>query len=200
MIIKIHRFLGIVLVFFVLILSVTGTLLQHAEDFKIRQTYASSTFAKNVYGIKPCVISSAPISSKWISICNNNLYFEEKRIVNNITTLRAAYKKNDNYVILYDGHIITVSSSGEIIDLGHTETPKNVKISLKENILPGNLKKIIEDKSISKTITYERVIVDLHSGRLFGTFGVTLVDLVTLGLIILSITGTYSWLRYKKFF
>ena len=141
MIIKIHRFLGIVLVFFVLVLSVTGTLLQHAEDFKIRQTYASSTFAKNVYGIKPCVISSAPISSKWISICNNNLYFEEKRIVNNITTLRAAFKKNDNYVILYDGHIITVSSSGEIIDLGHTETPKNVKISLEENILPGNLKK-----------------------------------------------------------
>ena len=81
MIIKIHRFLGIVLVLFVLVLSVTGTLLQHAEDFKIRQTYASSTFAKNVYGIEPCVISSAPISSKWISICNNNLYFEEKRII-----------------------------------------------------------------------------------------------------------------------
>ena len=200
MIIRIHRFLGIVLVIFVLILSVTGTLLQHAEEFKIRQTYASSTFAKNVYGIEPCVIYSAPIESKWISVCNNNLYFDDYKIVNNIKTLRSVYKEKGNYTILYDGHKITVSEHAEILDLDHTETPKDKKIALTENTAPKELKRKIEDKSLSKIITYERIIVDLHSGRLFGTFGVTLVDLVTLGLIILSITGTYSWLRWKKFF
>ena len=77
---------------------------------------------------------------------------------------------------------------------------KNKEILLIENSLPKELKKKIEDKSLSKIITYERIVVDLHSGRLFGTFGVTLVDLVTIGLIILSVTGTYSWLRWKKFF
>ena len=200
MIIRIHRFLGIVLVIFVLILSVTGTLLQHAEEFKIRQTYASSTFAKNVYGIEPCEIYSAPIETKWISICNNNLYFDDNKIVNNIKSLKSVFKDNDNFIIMYDGYKITLSENAEILDLDQAETSNDEKMLLSKNITPKELKQKIEDKSLSKIITYERIIVDLHSGRLFGTFGVTLVDLVTLGLIILSVTGTYSWMRWKKFF
>ena len=62
------------------------------------------------------------------------------------------------------------------------------------------IKQIIENKSLSKTITYERIVVDLHSGRLFGSFGVTLIDLVTIGIILLSMTGAYSWIRHKKLF
>ena len=74
------------------------------------------------------------------------------------------------------------------------------KIQLKEDKIEENLKARIENKSLSKTITYERVIVDIHTGRFFGQAGVTLIDLVTIGLILLSITGTYSWIRHKKFF
>ena len=74
------------------------------------------------------------------------------------------------------------------------------KVELKNNIINKDLKKIIEDKSISSTITYERIIVDLHTGRLFGIIGVTLIDIVTLGMLILSITGTISWMRHKKIF
>ena len=51
MIIKLHRILGITLVLFVIVLSITGTLLQHADDFNIRQNYVSSSLAKNLYNI-----------------------------------------------------------------------------------------------------------------------------------------------------
>ena len=71
---------------------------------------------------------------------------------------------------------------------------------MKLDSISENQKQIIESKSLSKTITYERIVVDLHSGRLFGSFGVTLVDLVTIGIILLSCTGTYTWIRQKKFF
>ena len=67
-------------------------------------------------------------------------------------------------------------------------------------IINKGLKRIIEDKSISSTITYERIIVDLHTGRLFGVVGITLIDIVTLGMLILAITGTISWMRHKKIF
>jgi hypothetical protein len=83
--------------------------------------------------------------------------------------------------------------------MDHIE-PEDSKIALKEGVIPTKQKKIIEDISISKTITYERIAVDLHSGRLFGSFGVTLIDLVTIGIIILSFTGAYSWIRHKKIF
>jgi uncharacterized iron-regulated membrane protein len=87
-----------------------------------------------------------------------------------------------------------------MIHLDKSSTKKLKKIKLKNNIAPENLREKIEDISISKTITYERIAVDLHTGRIIGIVGVTLVDLVTIGLIILSFTGTYSWLRHRKLF
>ena len=58
MIMKIHRLLGVTLVFFILILSITGTLLQHAEDFNIRNNYAPSSVAKTFYNIMQLLFSS----------------------------------------------------------------------------------------------------------------------------------------------
>ena len=68
---------------------------------------------------------------------------------------------------------------------------------MNKNVVDSNLTFYL---ILCKTITYERIAVDLHSGRLFGSFGVTLIDLVTIGIIILSFTGAYSWIRHKKIF
>ena len=204
MIMRIHRFLGITLVIFLLILSVTGTLLQHAEDFGIRKKFISSSLASSLYNIKSCTVASSKIENKWISLCNSNLYFQENKIINNINSINTIFKKNSNYIIQYNmSHEIKLSEAGVILNMRHLDkqtTTKLKKIKLKNNIAPENLRKKIKDISISKTITYERIAVDIHTGRLIGIVGVTLVDLVTIGLIILSMTGTYSWLRHKKIF
>ena len=84
MLIKIHRFLGISLVFFILVLSVTGTLIQHAEIFNIRNNYAPSSIAKNFYDIQPCKIYSYQFNKKWISICNQDLFFDIKKVASNV--------------------------------------------------------------------------------------------------------------------
>ena len=39
----------------------------------------------------------------------------------------------------------------------------------------------------------EQIVLDLHSGRLFGNIGVLVMDLVAILLIILSITGFIAW-------
>ena len=91
----------------------------------------------------------------------------------------------------------------EILGIKHVDANtidlKN-KVTLSTKNIPEKHKNIIENKSIGKTITYERIIVDIHSGRLFGAVGVTLVDLVTIGIIILSLTGTITWFRHRKVF
>ncbi|TLU65229.1 PepSY domain-containing protein [Thalassotalea litorea] len=44
-----------------------------------------------------------------------------------------------------------------------------------------------------RIMKWERVLLDMHSGRLFSKFGVWFMDLVALFFILLSITGLYLW-------
>ncbi len=50
----------------------------------------------------------------------------------------------------------------------------------------------------SQYLTWERVLLDLHSGRIFGMFGIILSDIIAIILILLSMSGLYIWLRYAK--
>ena len=130
------------------------------------------------------------------------MYFDDVKIANDISNLNNVYKEGNLYFVQYDGHKITINDSAEIINIKHLEKTnlREKKVLLKRNLISDNLRKNIENESLSKTITYERIIVDIHTGRIFGNIGVTLIDLVTIGLLILSITGTISWVRHKKIF
>ena len=50
----------------------------------------------------------------------------------------------------------------------------------------------------SQFLTLERIILDAHSGRIMGDFGVYFMDLVAMMLILLSLRGVYIWLRYAR--
>ncbi len=62
----------------------------------------------------------------------------------------------------------------------------------------------IEDKQLaishykSQFLTWERIILDTHSGRFFGLLGVLFMDAVGLLLILLSVSGIYIWIRYAR--
>ncbi len=47
-------------------------------------------------------------------------------------------------------------------------------------------------------LTLERIIIDSHSGRILGDFGVYFMDFIALLLIVLSISGLYIWVKYTK--
>jgi hypothetical protein len=50
----------------------------------------------------------------------------------------------------------------------------------------------------SQFLTLERIILDAHSGRILGLFGVLFMDAVAVLLILLSLSGLYIWLRYAR--
>ena len=50
----------------------------------------------------------------------------------------------------------------------------------------------------SQFLSLERVILDAHSGRIFGDYMVLFMDLVALAIIILSLSGVYIWIRYSR--
>lgn len=63
--------------------------------------------------------------------------------------------------------------------------------------LPESLAEPIKNHARRATLPYERVMLDLHSGRLFGKAGVFIVDLAGILLILLSVSGSWMWLRHK---
>jgi len=50
----------------------------------------------------------------------------------------------------------------------------------------------------SQFLSVERIILDAHSGRILGFFGVLFMDAVAVLLILLSLSGIYIWLRYAR--
>lgn len=64
--------------------------------------------------------------------------------------------------------------------------------------LPDDLSSAIFSQTHS--ITRERLLLDMHSGRVFGTAGVIIVDLIAIVLIVLAISGTVMWYRRSNRF
>ena len=63
------------------------------------------------------------------------------------------------------------------------ENPENIDKTFYQNAYLGN------------ELNLERVILDLHSGRLLGNFGVYLMDLAAIILIMLGLSGIWIWSR-----
>lgn len=59
--------------------------------------------------------------------------------------------------------------------------------------LPGALVETLAPFAAGDELTLERLVLDLHSGRLLGSRGVWLMDAVAVALVILALTGITSW-------
>jgi PepSY-associated TM region len=53
-------------------------------------------------------------------------------------------------------------------------------------------------KAFAPSLPLERIVLDLHSGRIFGRYGSLLMDLAALVLIVLSISGVWIYLRIVR--
>jgi len=61
--------------------------------------------------------------------------------------------------------------------------------------LPTAMKNVLQQQSREQILDYERLILDIHSGRFFGQYGVYFIDFSGILLIFLSISGMWFWLR-----
>ena len=55
------------------------------------------------------------------------------------------------------------------------------------------LRQVIEKHDMSQQISLERFLLDAHSGRVFGKYGIYVIDAAAILLLILSITGIWLW-------
>jgi len=63
--------------------------------------------------------------------------------------------------------------------------------------LPERLRHEIAQRLAAATLTWEKLVLDLHSGRLFGRYGPLFMDALAVVLIALAITGGVLWWRSR---
>lgn len=64
--------------------------------------------------------------------------------------------------------------------------------------LPVNIRHHLEHDYRSNILTLERIMLDLHSGRILGDSGVYLMDTAAIMLILLALSGSYIWLQQLR--
>lgn len=60
---------------------------------------------------------------------------------------------------------------------------------------PNNIQRAIQLLADSYSINVERVLLDIHSGRILGSAGVFFVDATGIMLLLLAMSGLYIWLK-----
>ncbi len=74
--------------------------------------------------------------------------------------------------------------------------PARVNWSLPDP-LPADELAVLQADFVSRVLPMERVVLDLHSGRLGGSFGVLLMDGAAILLLLLALTGSWMWLARR---
>lgn len=81
----------------------------------------------------------------------------------------------------------------ELSDWAPTNTPAQRPVS----IVTADFRQLELPAGLAVGISFERLLLDLHSGRLFGVIGVFLMDLASICLLLLAFSGCWMWLRRR---
>ena len=77
-----------------------------------------------------------------------------------------------------------------------TAPPEGVAWASLKN-LPSSQAAAFRSQYRQRMLTLERAFQDLHSGRFFGWFGMVIIDVASLLLVFLAISGLVMWARYS---
>lgn len=231
-----HRRVGLVAITLVIILAITGILLNHTDRFKLDKSYVNNSWLLSWYGIQP---KDDPVSYQVnkhvISIWGNQLFFDDKAITTLAQYMHGAIAVEKFIVIALDNEIILLSFNGEFIERISTsisfsnikrlgkkykrpviETSDPLYYMADEHILDWDVIinediEWVEEHTLSETekekllvayrgngLKLERVILDLHSGRIFGQYGLYIMDAAAIALLWLSLSGLWVWSSRRR--
>lgn len=232
-----HRRTGVVIFVFLLSLTSTGIVLNHAAELHLDSRFVGWSWLTSRYGDSPDELVAFPADGHWISRAVNGLvYFDAQEVASCRGQLVGALQVDEGYLAACTEELLLLTPQGQLIESITTSTglPAPLvglgrvdgrvvlqsaerwlqadleQLDFQQPAPPGALvqQQVAADlpQSIHRAIpaaeqwlTWERVLLDLHSGRLFGSAGVWLMDLVAVLLACIAFSGvTMWWLRRHR--
>lgn len=229
-----HRRFGITIALIVLLLVITGILLNHTTELDLGNRYIKSNWLLNWYEIRP---DKPPVYYRAdeinVTLMGDRLYFNDHELLESVRHLNGAVALEAMVIIGLDSQLLLVDKQGQVIDqldgmdgvpsgmrqLGVDENQQIIiraahgdyRLDLEsihweeENEIqaqwsqPGQisaeLNQILLDRYRGSGLPVERVLLDMHSGRIFGTWGVLVMDMAAALMFVLAITGIWIWFQ-----
>jgi len=225
-----HRRFGLLLVLFIVMLAITGIMLNHTDGLQLNKTRVNNSLVLSLYEINPKQPSiSYRTEQHTFSQLDEQIYFDNKKLFNDKQQIRGVTNAGEIIILVLSRDVILLSREGELIDryplaqkteiehVGILENKAIIKMmdqtmwqadediinwqvidTIQMNWAPQvqldeNLKQQLLMQYRGEGLPLERIILDIHSGRIFGTFGVYAMDGVALLMVFLSLSGLWMW-------
>ncbi len=231
-----HRTLGLCAGIFVIILAVTGILLNHTEEVGLDSHYVQSAWLLDWYGIAPPAPPvSYAVGEHWVSQVGARIYYDAIEVATDAELLLGAVALPEMIVVATQGQLILLTRKGEHIETlkGNQGVPAGmraigvsgehlaVRAAHGDYVADADLLKwkeqpvedahwavvAIAPQAIAQRLlaayrgtglALERVVLDLHSGRIIGAWGRWIMDIAAGILIFLAATGVWMWLKQRR--
>jgi hypothetical protein len=234
-----HRRAGLLLLPVLLMLCITGILINHSQTLGWQHEPVYSSLLRKLYGIPETPVRNGfHAGETWVSQVGNDVYFDTHKVMNCPAHLLGARLWQDSIATLCEQTVQLWMADGQLLealpDLPEAVDQLNIHnhqlllhtlngqwLTLNESLwqwqpfssgtdgtsaplnlsdrnlteLPAPLQSALNQNQPLPGISRERLLLDLHSGRLFGNAGVWIVDAASLMMIFLAFTGAWSWLR-----
>lgn len=230
-----HRTAGILAAVIVLLLSVTGLILNHSDALDLNHRYAAGEWLLAWYDIDPKDPPLAfQVGDHWVVRIGERLYFDRGELSEGAGNLIGAVHQGDNIVVALGDRLLILSAGGDPMEVltGAEGVPAGMKaigVSAGGELvirgahgdylvaldalewdernddvmaewaaaapLPPEIAAHLLQLYRGKGLSLERVLVDLHSGRIFGVLGAWIVDLATIAFVFLAASGAWLWLK-----
>lgn len=234
-----HRWLGAVLVVFVLLLAVTGLALNHASGWGLDRRYLDWPWLLDAYGIQaPPPSASFADGGFRATLLGERLFLDEAEIAQGVSGLAGIAVLDPLVLVGADDTAYVLTTAGEFVEA--------IDVAA---ILPGSIDRVGRDGRLAviesggelyrsdpdvtlfgpwggasqgelrwsaasapdavqlesiqaqyrgRGLTVERVLADLHSGRIFAVTGTLIMDIIAGCLIVLSLSGLILWIQHSR--
>ena len=234
-----HRRIGLILGLLIVLLAVTGILINHTHSLKLSSVRLNNSLLLSWYGLE----NDDPIKAygfslgndNWFSQFNNQLYMNHAPITECASPLHGAVEYQQYYLALCQDQLLLLTRSGDVLETitpafglpadvrsitntnymlylltssgiltfnpdtltASIEPDQNIHQWPEQKQLPDYLQEAIYEE-IKASITLETLLLDIHSGRILGNFGVYLTDLAGIMICLLALSGLWAWLNHKR--
>jgi hypothetical protein len=231
-----HRLVAISAMLFLLLLAVTGLVLNHADGLGLSSAYPPRMMQRVLYGADAPPVDSAYVAGDLLfASAAGTLYVDAVALAETGQPLRGAVAVRGGIVLATKTELLLATPRAELVerftpeltatidklgvrgrdavlsvgqslfvlDTGQmrlTEAGKSRGESVlwsEPVVVPAARAQQIAAATSSRLFSWERLLLDLHSGRILPGVGTVLADLAALSLIYLCITGLLLWFRRR---
>lgn len=190
---QVHRRLGKLVAVFFIFLACTGGLLNHSPALKLDQVHIPS-FLAGAYMDDIAVPAGKEINGTWVYGLGGKLWFDEKPVAECYPALAGVLPGDGEIHALCGTTLLVLTQDARLVEeqpgwLGSSSAdvfgalPDPARWSA---LVPIDTRLV---QAHVPMVTWEKFILDIHSGAYFGGLGVFFLDMVALFVIVMAVSG-----------